>query len=90
MVGRVVEVATDGRHLAIDRGFMTVGEKGAELGRVPLDDLAAVVANAHGLTYSNNLLVNLAITDKQYENIRTYRGRKRERSAKNPNQFALF
>ena len=60
MVGRVVEVATDGRHLAIDRGFMTVGEKGAELGRVPLNDLAAVVANAHGLTYSNNLLVNLA------------------------------
>lgn len=60
MVGRVVEIATDGRHLAIDRGFMTVAEKGSELGRVPLDDLAAVVANAHGLTYSNNLLVNLA------------------------------
>ncbi|MBN8960607.1 MAG: type II CRISPR-associated endonuclease Cas1 [Rhizobiales bacterium] len=60
MVGRVVEVATDGRHLAIDRGFMTVSEKGNELGRVPLDDLAAVVANAHGLTYSNNLLVTLA------------------------------
>lgn len=60
MVGRVVEIATDGRHLAADRGFMTISEKGAELGRVPLDDLAAVVANAHGLTYSNNLLVNLA------------------------------
>lgn len=30
------------------------------------------------------------ITDKQYENIRTYRGRKREPSPKNPNQFALF
>lgn len=60
MVGRVVEIATDGRHLAADRGFMTVSEKGAELGRVPLDDLAAVVANAHGLTYSNNLLVKLA------------------------------
>jgi CRISPR-associated protein Cas1 len=60
MVGRVVEIATDGRHLAIDRGFMTVSEKGCELGRVPLDDLAAVVANAHGLTYSNNLLVTLA------------------------------
>lgn len=60
MVGRVVEVATDGRHLAIDRGFMTVSEKDGELGRVPLDDLAAVVANAHGLTYSNNLLVTLA------------------------------
>jgi CRISPR-associated protein Cas2 len=32
----------------------------------------------------------MAITDKQYENIRTYRGRKRERSPQNPNQFALF
>jgi CRISPR-associated protein Cas1 len=60
MVGRVIEIATDGRHLAIDRGFMTVAEKGHEIGRVALDDLAAVVANAHGLTYSNNLLVNLA------------------------------
>jgi CRISPR-associated protein Cas1 len=60
MVGRVVEVATDGRHLAVDRGFLTIAEKGAEVGRVPLDDLAAVVANAHGLTYSNNLMVTLA------------------------------
>jgi CRISPR-associated protein Cas1 len=60
VVGRVVEVATDGRHLAVDRGFLTVLEKNAEVGRVPLDDLAAVVANAHGLTYSNNLLVTLA------------------------------
>ena len=32
----------------------------------------------------------IAITDKQYENIRTYRGRKREQSPKNPNQYALF
>ena len=32
----------------------------------------------------------IAITDKQYENIRTYRGRNREQSQKNPNQFALF
>lgn len=30
------------------------------------------------------------ITDKQYENIRTYRGRKRERSRQNPDQFVLF
>lgn len=32
----------------------------------------------------------MAITDKQYENIRTYRGRKREQSPQNPNQLALF
>jgi len=60
MIGRVVEIAADGRHLAKVRGFLTVSERGAELGRVPLDDIAAVVANAHGLTYSNNLLVALA------------------------------
>jgi CRISPR-associated protein Cas1 len=60
VVGRVIEVATDGRHLAVDRGFLTVAENGSEVGRVPLDDLGAVIANAHGLTYSNNLLVTLA------------------------------
>lgn len=30
------------------------------------------------------------ITDKQYENIRTYRGQKREPSSKMPDQLALF
>lgn len=32
----------------------------------------------------------VAITDKQYENTRTFRGRKRERDAKMPDQLALF
>lgn len=32
----------------------------------------------------------MAITDKQYENIRTFRGRNREQSPKNPEQYALF
>lgn len=60
MIGRIVEIAEDGRHLAKARGFLTVSADGAEIGRVPLDDVAAVIANAHGLTYSNNLLVALA------------------------------
>lgn len=60
MIGRIVEIAEDGRHLARHRGFLTVSEKGAEIGRIPLDDLGAVVAQAHGLTYSNSLLIALA------------------------------
>ena len=60
MIGRVVEIAEDGRHLAKSRGFLTVSAGGEELGRVALDDVAAVVASAHGITYSNNLLVALA------------------------------
>lgn len=60
MIGRIVEIAEDGRHLAKHRGFLTVRADGVELGRVPLDDIAAVVASAHGITYSNALLVALA------------------------------
>lgn len=57
---RIVEIATDNRHLAVERGFMTVAESGQEIARVPLDDIAAVIGMAHGLSYSNNLLMQLA------------------------------
>ncbi|MDH5179498.1 MAG: type II CRISPR-associated endonuclease Cas1 [Gammaproteobacteria bacterium] len=63
MIGRIVEVADDKRHLFLSRGFMVVREtenEREELGQVPLDDIAAVIANAHGLSYTNNLLVALA------------------------------
>lgn len=63
MIGRIVEVADDRRHLFVSRGFMVIqGTEGErkELGQVPLDDIAAVIANAHGLSYTNNLLVRLA------------------------------
>lgn len=60
MTGRIVEIAEDDRHLSLSRGFMVVESQGRELGRVPLDDIGAVVANAHGLTYTNNLLLALA------------------------------
>lgn len=63
MLGRIVEVANDKRHLSIFRGFMLVqstGEDRQEIGRVALDDMSALIANAHGLSYTNNLLVALA------------------------------
>ncbi len=63
MIGRIVEIADDRRHLSVSRGMMVVQattEGWPELGRVPLDDIVAVVANAHGLSYTNNLLVALA------------------------------
>lgn len=63
MIGRIVEIADDRRHLFMHRGFMVVqdteGER-KELGQIPLDDIAAVIANAHGMSYTNNLLVALA------------------------------
>lgn len=57
---RIIEISIDGRHLAVDRGFMIVSEEKSEIARIPLDDIAAVIGCAHGLTYSNNLLVQLA------------------------------
>ncbi|AXF85511.1 CRISPR-associated endonuclease Cas1 [Ephemeroptericola cinctiostellae] len=63
MIGRIVEIADDKRHLFLHRGFMVVqasdGER-KELGQVPIDDIAAVIANAHGISYTNSLLVALA------------------------------
>jgi CRISPR-associated protein Cas1 len=62
MLGRIVEVAEERRHLSLHRGFLVVESTApprAEVGRVPLDDLAAVIANGYGLSYSHNLLVAL-------------------------------
>lgn len=57
---RVVDIATDGRHLSRERGFLKIAEGGAEIGRIPLDDIAAVIVHAHGVTWSNSLLAELA------------------------------
>ena len=59
MIGRVIEIASDDRHLAVSRGFMTISSGGSEIGRVPLDDISVLLCHAHGLTYSNNLIVAL-------------------------------
>lgn len=59
MLGRIVEIAEDGCALSLDRGFLVRGAEG-ERGRTPVDDVAALIGNAHGLSYSNNLLVALA------------------------------
>lgn len=60
MIGRVIEIASAGRHLARDRGLMTVSHDGAEDGRVPLDDIGVLLCNARDLTYTNDLLMELA------------------------------
>ncbi len=60
MIGRVIEIANDGRHLSKSRGFMVVSGDGVEGGRVPLDDIGVLLCSARGLTYSNSLMTELA------------------------------
>ena len=57
---RIVDIATDGRHLSAHRGFLLVSEDRSEVGRVPLDDVAALIVHAHGVTWTTNLVVALA------------------------------
>ena len=59
-LGRIVEIVEAGRYLAKDRGFLTVSVKGEEIGRVPLDDLGAVMATSPGTIASCVLLSDLA------------------------------
>jgi CRISPR-associated protein Cas1 len=59
-LGRILEVAEEGRHLSKDRGFLVVQAGRQEAGRVPLDDLTAVMATARGTSVSVALLAALA------------------------------
>lgn len=57
---QIIDISQDGRHLSRDRGFLLVQENGQTIGRVPLDQIAAVVVHAHGVTWTNSILVELA------------------------------
>lgn len=57
---RVVDLSSDGLHLAVHRGFLTISHDRRERGRVALDDIGAVIAHAHGLTWSNTVFTRLA------------------------------
>ena len=60
MLGRIVEIAGEGRRLSLDRGFLTISGPDGPLGQVPLDDIEAVIASNPAITYSNQILAALA------------------------------
>lgn len=57
---RIVDISTDGLHLAISRGFLTVSKSGEAQGRIALDDIGALIVHAHGTTWSNHVFVQMA------------------------------
>lgn len=69
----VLEISELGCHLATFRGFITLSLKGEEIHRLPFDHVSAIITKAHGITYTQNLLVKLAkhnipviITDQSF------------------------
>lgn len=58
---RIVDIATEGLRLSVHRGFLLVhGGQSEEVGRVPLDDIHAVLVHAHDTTWSASLVARLA------------------------------
>tara|TARA_Y100000588_G_scaffold357583_1_gene414954 strand:+ start:188 stop:1096 length:909 start_codon:yes stop_codon:yes gene_type:complete len=60
MIGGLVEIAENGRHISTYRGFLKVSEQGNEIGRVPLDDITALILSAPQITLSKQAMVQLA------------------------------
>jgi CRISPR-associated protein Cas1 len=60
MIGGIVEVSEPDRFISIHRGFLKVSNGGEELGRVPLDDITALIVSSPQSTLSKNLMVELA------------------------------
>lgn len=60
MSGRIVELSQNGRSLHLERGFLAVREDGDNVGRIPIDDVDAVLATAQGVSWSNKALAALA------------------------------
>lgn len=55
-----MDVAEPGRHLSLHRGFLKVSEENIELGRVPLDDITALILSAPQISMTKSLMVALA------------------------------
>jgi CRISPR-associated protein Cas1 len=58
--GRIVEIGSDGRYVHALRGFLAIRDHDTEVARVPIDCIDAVIGSAHGVTWSNEILVRLA------------------------------
>lgn len=59
MPGRIIDIAADNIYLSKSRGFIVIAGQ-EQKQDVPLDDIEALIVHAHGVTYSHNLLAELA------------------------------
>lgn len=60
MQNRVVEISSDGAHLSVSRGFLSIEINKQLVGQVAIDDMAALVIRGHGASLSVNICSRLA------------------------------
>lgn len=56
----IISLETEGLFLSKSRGMLQVSKRKEIITKIPLDDIAALIVSAHGTTYTNSLVVNLA------------------------------
>lgn len=60
MLGRIVEIEGEGRRLSLERGFLAISGPEGALGRVPLDDIEAVIVANPAASMTTQVVAALA------------------------------
>jgi CRISPR-associated protein Cas1 len=60
VLGRIVEIEGEGRRLYLDRGFLAVSGPEGPLGKVPLDDIEAVILSNPATSFTSQIVSALA------------------------------
>jgi CRISPR-associated protein Cas1 len=60
MQNRVVEISSDGAHLSVSRGFLSVQIAGEAAGQIAIEDMAALIIRGHGASLSVNICTRLS------------------------------
>lgn len=61
MLGQIVEIEGEGRRLSLDRGFLSVAGPDGNLGKVPLDDIEAVILSNPAASFTSQIIAALAL-----------------------------
>jgi CRISP-associated protein Cas1 len=61
MLGRIVEIKCEGRRLSLDRGFLAVTGPEGTLGKVPLDEIEAVILSNPAAGFTSQIVAALAM-----------------------------
>ena len=56
----IISLETEGLFLSKKRGLLLASKRKEDNSTVPLDDSTALIVSAHGTSYTNSLVVNLA------------------------------
>lgn len=60
MQNRIVEIASQGAYLSVERGFVRVKVNGEKVGQVAIDDIGALIVRGYGASLSTNICTRLA------------------------------